>query len=168
MSIVVRPLQEGDSISELTRLLHEAYAQLAALGFNYTAVDQTEQVTRERVSAGECYVAELEGQIVGTILFCDSARSVGCDWFERPGVSSFHQFGVLPAAQRQGVGRQLLLFVEMRARETGAAEIAFDTAEGALDLIRWYRRHGYRDVGHVQWEGKTYRNVIMSKTVSRP
>ncbi len=35
-AIIIRDLQPGDSIAEMTRLLHAAYAGLAAMGFNYT------------------------------------------------------------------------------------------------------------------------------------
>lgn len=38
---VIRPIEPGDSLEELTRLLHRAYAPLGKLGLNYTAVDQS-------------------------------------------------------------------------------------------------------------------------------
>ena len=80
-------------------------------------------------------------------------------------VSSLHQFAVLPQHQGHGIGGKLLAFVEDKARACGAREIALDTADGAADLIDWYRRRGYREVGHVQWDGKTYRSLVMSKTL---
>jgi GNAT superfamily N-acetyltransferase len=168
MKVLVRLIADDDSLMELTALLHAAYAQLAALGFNYTAVDQTEDITRQRIEDGECYVALVEDQLVGTILFHDASKPNGsCPWFERTEVSTFHQFGVLPAFQNRGIGGSLLMFVEKRARELGALEIAFDTSEGAVDLLRWYIRRGYREVAHAQWKGKTYRSVIMSKTLAQ-
>jgi GNAT superfamily N-acetyltransferase len=167
MAVSIRRLAASDSLSELTALLHAAYASLGAQGFNYTAVDQTEDATRTRIAWGECYVAEKDGHIVGTISFSDPMRSKGCPWFNRPEVSSLHQFGVLPQYQRRGVGGKLLAFVEDRARVSGAEEIALDTAEGATDLIGWYRRRGYRDVDHVQWDDKTYRSLVMSKALRR-
>src|SRR5258706_9377743 len=103
MNVNFRLLTDDDSLAELTNLLHAAYAQLGALGFNYTAVDQTENVTRDRIAGGECYVAQKDGRLVGTILFRDGRHSKGCAWFDRPYVSTFHQFGVLPAFQNQGI-----------------------------------------------------------------
>ena len=169
MSVLVRQFSSNDSLTELTKLLHEAYAQLGALGFNYTAVDQPERVTRNRMEGGECYVATVDGRMVGTILFhAPSNLDGGCPWYERPDVSTVHQFGVLPAFQNRGIGGKLLNFVEDRAKELGASEIALDTSEGASDLIAWYVRHGYREVAHAQWKGKTYRSVILSKMLGRP
>jgi len=165
MNLAIRRLAAPDSLSELTALLHDAYASLGALGFNYTAVDQTEDETRKRIARGECYVAEQDGHIVGTILFHDPIRSKGCAWFSRPEVSSFHQFGVMPQHQGRGIGASLLAFVEDKAKASGAGEIALDTAEGAVDLIGWYRHRGYRNVGHVQWDDKTYRSLLMSKAL---
>lgn len=168
MNFLIRLFTEGDSLTELTTLLHASYAQLGAQGFNYTAVDQTEDITRERLEDGECYIALSEGRMLGTILFRDAEHAHGCPWYDRSDVSSFHQFGVLPDSQGQGIGGKLLTLVEAKAKETGAKEIACDTSEGAADLIHWYTRRGYRQVGHAQWEGKKYRSVLISKALGSP
>jgi len=161
---VVRPLRGDDSIAELTAPLHAAYAQLAAMGFNYTAVDQTDDVTRARIEGGDCYVAVEGGKIVGTILY--HRHSDGCPWYAQPHVGVINQFGVSPSCQRGGIGTRLMAAAEARAAETGASELALDTSEGADHLIAWYGRLGYRFVEHVQWPGKTYRSVVMSKVLS--
>jgi len=161
MAIEFRLLQRSDSIADLTALLHAAYAQLQRLGFNYTAVDQSEQTTRDRIAGGECYVAIDAGHIIGTILFRRHSR--GCAWYEQRHVAAVHQFGVVPTAQCSGVGSKLIQLCEARAIETGATEIALDTAEGAAHLVSWYARLGYRPVAIEQWQGKTYRSLILSK-----
>ena len=56
MTIVIRPLVTDDSIAELTNLLHAAYNGLGDLGFNYTAVDQSEDVTRKELPAANAMV----------------------------------------------------------------------------------------------------------------
>lgn len=160
----IRALAPSDSIEKLTELLHAAYAQLAALGFNYTAVDQTEEVTRRRILGGECYVACDDNEIIGTIMFYPRARG-GCAWLERPDVAGVGQLGILPSWQRRGIGTALMAWSEKRARSIGATEIALDTSEGATHLIRWYTALGYRQVDIVQWNGKTYRSLILSKTL---
>jgi len=165
MTFTIRLLTEQDSIAELTELLHNAYAQLGAMGFNYTAVDQPEHVTRRRISGGECYIAVNGGLVLGTILFHRHPR--GCAWYEQAHVAAVHQFGVRPNAQRHGVGAALLTFAEDRARAHGAGELALDTSEGATHLIAWYRKMGYRQVETAQWTGKTYRSVILSKPLTR-
>jgi GNAT superfamily N-acetyltransferase len=159
--VAIRALRDSDSLDELTALLHAAYSQLGRLGFNYTAVDQAVAVTRERIAGGECYVATANGALVGTVLL--HRHATDCHWFRQPHVATIHQFGVLPAHQRGGVGSQLLDFAERRAVGLSASELALDTAEGAAHLIDWYARLGYRHVATEQWEGKTYRSVILSK-----
>jgi GNAT superfamily N-acetyltransferase len=61
------------------------------------------------------------------------------------------------------VGSRLLRHAEERARELGAREIALDTAEGAAHLVRYYEARGYAPAGHVRFEGKTCRSVVLSK-----
>ncbi len=161
--LVVRALAYTDSIAAVTELLHAAYARLGAMGFNYTAVDQTEEVTRQRIGRGDCLVAVDDGVLVGTIMFHAPGRSSGCPCYERLDVATIGQFGVLPDRQGDGIGLRLLQEAERLAVASGATELALDTSEEADHLVSWYEREGFRFVEHAQWEGKTYRSVIMSK-----
>ena len=166
---IIRPINATDSRTAMTELLHAAYAQLGAMGFNYTAVDQTEEVTRKRIARGDCLVAvDADGTLVGTIMLHAPGRSSGCPWYERPEVASIGQFGVSPNRQAGGLGIRLLREAERLAIASGALELALDTSEGADHLIAWYKRQGFRFIEHAQWDGKTYRSVIMSKTLARP
>jgi hypothetical protein len=47
----IRTFAPNDSLIELTQLLHRAYANLGALGLNYTAVDQTPEDTAKQGTA---------------------------------------------------------------------------------------------------------------------
>lgn len=165
MEVKIRPLAESDSITELTQLLHRAYAQLAEMGLKFVATHQDDETTRHRLKDAECFVAELDGQMVGTILFRPPGTARGCDWYNRPDVAVFGQFGVEPTEQGHGIGGALLEHVELRARELNAAELALDTAESAQHLIDLYSKRGFRIVGNVKWEPVNYRSVIMSKAL---
>lgn len=166
MQVAIRRFDPSEGrVSELTSLLHRAYKHLADLGLRYVATYQDDATTLSRIQHAECYVAEFDRRIVGTITFRSAERTSGCDWYDRQDVSSFGQFGVEPSLQGRGIGALLMDKVELRARKTGAAEIALDTAEPATHLIELYTNRGYRIVGNVQWDVTNYRSVIMSKTV---
>lgn len=150
-------------MEELTDLLHRAYGTLGAMGFNYTAVDQPVERTRQRASDGECYVAVDGGRIVATATFGLAETMTRPPEYARPGLAYFTQFAVEPALQGTGLGSRLLRHVEEQARARGATEIALDTAEGATHLVRYYASRGYVAIGHVARAGKTYRSVILSK-----
>ena len=159
----IRRLGPGDSLEELTALLHRAYGALGAMGFNYTAVDQPVERTRERTSDGECWVAVEEGRIVGTATLGLAEAMADPPEYARPGMACFQQFAIEPALQGKGLGSRLLEHAEERARELGAKEIALDTAEGAAHLIRYYEARGYALSGHVRFGRKTYRSVVLRK-----
>ena len=159
--LVVRRLAPTDSIPEITALLHRGYARLAAMGFNYTAVDQTDAATRERAGNGVCFVATLDGRIVGTVTLADPGRVRGTPCFEKPGVSVAGQFAVAPELQARGVGAALMDAAENLARERGDVAVAGDTSEGATHLIAFYERRGFRVVERVRWAGKTYTSVVL-------
>jgi GNAT superfamily N-acetyltransferase len=165
MQPTIRPLQAGADYEALTGLLHRAYASLAAMGFRYTATYQSIETTRHRCESGTCLVAEIDGVIVGTVTFYDARQTEHSEWYDRPEVASFGQFGVEPALQGLGIGALLMDEVERLAAESGAKEIACDTAEGATHLIRSYEKRGYRIVGTVDWGATNYLSVILSKEI---
>lgn len=164
-TIFIRPLLAGDSVEDLTELLHRAYAVLAGMGLKYMATHQSVEVTRARVAEGECFVATSNRAIVGTIAFRPAARTKGCPWYDRPEVASFGQFAVEPTLQSNGLGRRLVAQVEERARASGAKEIALDTAEPATHLVEWYGRLGYRFIETTKWSHTNYRSVVLSKAL---
>lgn len=163
--IEIRPLAEVDSIESLTQVIHEAYARLGAMGLNYTAVDQSPEVTRQRASRGVCLVAVHGGRLIGTITLQPTEPDSQCEYFRQAHVASARQFAVSPDFQGLGLGGALLEAAEAWAARNGYVEIAIDTAEPARHLVDLYSRRGYLHVGWVQWPGKTYRSVVMSRTI---
>ncbi len=175
-AITVRRLRPGDSLAELTTLLHKAYAKQVKLGLHALASHQTPEITRKRVGKGECFVAVMhEGgheRLVGTIMFQEpswggggGAPESGPRWFRRHDVCNFSQFAVEPELQSRGIGAMLIQTVEKRAKELGMGELALSTAEPDADLVAYYRRRGFRDVERFDWGVTNYTSLIMSKSV---
>lgn len=165
MSVVIRLLRTEDSLVEMTWLLNLAYRSLAQMGLNYTASYQDVATTAERIEDAETYVADLKGRIVGTITLYAGDPDLTCAWYARPDVAHFGQFAVLPELQGQGIGSALIAVVEDRARALGKAELALDTAEPATHLVDLYKKRGYRTVSVIQWNGKSYRSLVLSKAL---
>lgn len=164
--VVVRRLAGSDSIAELTKFLHRAYGGLAERGLRFVATHQSDDTTLRRTAAGECFVATLDDRLIGTVTLRAKGTGRGCDWYQRPNVACCEQLGVEPDLRGRGVGTLLLDVVEQRAWETGADEIALDTAEEAGDLTAWYRRRGYRFVEEADWDVTNYRSVVLSKSLA--
>jgi GNAT superfamily N-acetyltransferase len=163
---MIRRLRPDDSIAALTALLHEAYLPLAEAGFRFVASHQSEEVTRLRSARGECFLALDGPEIVGTLVLGAPGDAGGCDFYVRPGVATLHQFAVHPSSQRQGIGSELLRVAGERAVELGAAVLALDTAEGAADLLAFYRRRGFAEVGRADWRpAVNYPSLILAKGI---
>jgi GNAT superfamily N-acetyltransferase len=168
--VTIRPLAASDCLTELTGLLHASYASLAAQGWNFTAVDQPVDVTRDRLAGAQGFVAELDGRLVGTVAI-RGPKPAGEAYiadpppplYTTPGTAILSQLAVHPDCRGLGVGERLIDAAEAWAGAQGFAEIALDTAEPATALRRRYERRGYVTVGGVQWHGKTYASVLMSK-----
>jgi GNAT superfamily N-acetyltransferase len=161
----IRPFRESDSFEALTLLLNRAYAELGEMRLNYTAVDQSAAVTAQRIENGQCFIAEWDGGLVGTALVKPTDVRSECAYFTRAGVASLRQFGVYPNFRRRGIGLQLIQSCEDWARAHGFRELALDTAKPAKHLVSLYTRLGYTPVGVVQWPGKVYESVVLSKVL---
>ena len=132
----VRRWQTGDSLAELTALLHRAYAPLAAAGMNFTAASQSQAMTQQRLLGAHTWVAVQGGQIVGSITAAGpfdpnlQAWAHARPWFYRQDLAHFHQYAVDPAlqGQGQGLGAELLRSAEAWACGQGHRAMLLDTA----------------------------------------
>ena len=171
--IDIRLLAARDSLEALTELLHRAYAPLVARGLNLTVGTQPVATTQRRIAEGQCFVAEQRGRIVGTVTVCgpydlhSSPWAAGVPAFRDRDTAHFHQFAVAPELQHRGLGRRLVAACERWAREHGYKRMALDVAEPAVELRALHRSLGYVDVSTVQWDGKSYRSVVMEKPLDQ-
>ncbi len=152
-------------MAALTALLHRAYRKQVEMGLRPLAGRQTEDVTRQRTTSGETLVAQSEGRLVGMILLNEKEEAAFPSHFLEPHVAHFSLFAVDPDCQGRGIGRLLLEAAESRARELGYTELALSMAEPDTELLNFYVRLGFAQVGHWQWPYTNYRSVILSRRV---
>ena len=164
-TITLRRLQPDDSIDELTALLRRAFARLGAGGLNCTCVDQTPDITRQRIGEGECLVALNGPRIIGTVTLQTSDPKAEIPWYRHPSVASLHQLGVEPVHQGGGVGKALLNAAEEWAFKQRCVALALDTPEPARQLHAYYVQQGFSRQSIVQIAGRSYRSAVFSKVV---
>jgi GNAT superfamily N-acetyltransferase len=155
-----------DDLLPLTELLHRAYAELAARGLKFVATHQPPEMTEKRVRAGNCFIAEANGVILGTITVQRSKPDARLATYREPTTFIFGQFGVDPTMRGKGIGRALHDRALRFAAANGGTAMALDTAAPARHLIALYFRWGYREVGRHSWESTNYESVIMKKELS--
>ncbi|GAB2870691.1 GNAT family N-acetyltransferase [Streptomyces mayteni] len=159
----LRRFQEGDSVEELTRLLHRAYADHAAAGRVFFASYQSPDDTRHRLGKGECWVArDADDRLVGTVTV--AAPFAAPDGYPLAGAAgSFWQLAVDPAWRGAGLGRRLLTLAETRIAALGLARVVIDTSVEAEELVAWYRRRDYAPAGSWRWTVTNYDSVVLAK-----
>lgn len=164
VDVVTREVGPYDAISEITELLHRAYARNAKAGLRFNACDQDHTRTQERLNGGAGFVLERQGKIVGTLALC-LFEGLPYGTYHPDGlVASCGQFAVEPDLQSLGLGALLLAAAETRAREAGATFLALDTAKPAAGLVAYYERRGFEIVGEVDYRPSTnYVSWVLSK-----
>lgn len=161
----VRLFEDRDT-DGLTDLLHAAYAELGARGWNYTAVDQDAATTRARARGGQCWVAESDGQLVGTLTM---SLPPSTDLFELTMAAReehrawLNQVAVSPGARGRGISADLWRRGRAWAASQGASSVGVDTAIPAEHLVALYTAWGFTAVDTIHWPGKTYDSVVMTR-----
>ncbi len=143
-------------------MLHRAFSPMGRSGIGCTSYNQSEEMTRQRAAVGECFVAVVDGRIVGTVTLQSSGRRSDCRWYRQPHVTSLHQFAVDPAYQGTGIGKGMLSHAMEWAREHHFEELALDTPLPAKHLIQFYEAQGFRQVELVQFSGRAYVSCVLS------
>jgi GNAT superfamily N-acetyltransferase len=153
LSVAIRAARPADAPAALA-VLHAAHAWNLANGFNFTAATMSLDELSRRMAPETFFVAEAAGRLVGTVEVAPEPE---------PGLWGLHLLGVDPSAEGRGVGRALVAFAEAHAAAHGAEAHRLDTPEPHPWLPSFYCRLGYTHTGTVQWEGKHYRSVFLTK-----
>ncbi len=160
-----RLINQADSIEKINQILRSAYSSLAANGMKYAASHEDVEATRKNIGKGECHLVISNSEIIGCATIRRPGAELGPAWYANPGVITFGRFAINPIHQGQGIGSKFLDYIESRAKELGAKELALDTSEKADHLIKMYEKRNYRFIEYHQWDITNYRSVVMSKSL---
>lgn len=87
-----------------------------------------------------------------------------------PAFPAHLHMGLLPEAQRQGIGSRLLIHMEARLRDRGVGGIHLVTSNYHRQAIPFYLKHGYTQLlnrGHRMWSGlRDYHSIVFVKRLA--
>jgi GNAT superfamily N-acetyltransferase len=166
--VTVRRLAAHDSLVELTALLHDAFSRLKDMGLNCTCVDQSVDTTRQAVGKGECYVAECNGHLVGTVTLCGPDAGSRSELYRQGDVASVRQLGIAPDSQSIGLGSALLDLARSWARARDYRCVALETPKPAQHLLDFYAARGVRAIEAIRFPGRCYVSAVMCKDLGSP
>jgi ribosomal protein S18 acetylase RimI-like enzyme len=147
MTVTVRPAHDEELalVGELT------YAAYAADG-HVSSEDGYAAHLRDaatRAAEGELYVAELDGEVVGTVTFCPQGSTFA--ELAQPGEGEFRMLAVAPPARRRGVAEALVSLCLERSRELGYDAVVLSSLTGQAEAHRLYERLGFRRTPDLDW-----------------
>lgn len=137
-----------DDVQDVVALVESAYrGESSKVGWT------TEAHLLDGQRTDESAVRDIIGSADGRVLLAvdDASGSiVGCCQLERRGgdVAYFGMFAVVPQLQGGGAGKLLLAEAERQAKhDWGCARMEMTVIAQRADLIAWYVRRGYREMG---------------------
>lgn len=140
-------------------------------GLDHWSSYYTREMIEDKISSCEVYLVSEENVSVGT--FCISEKMF--DFYNelpRPlpfkdlEVNAFYpsMLAVDPDHQGKGVASKILEFLEQIARERGIKYIRFDCREEYSDLVSFYKKRGFVEVGRFS-EGEGQNCLLMEKEI---
>lgn len=104
------------------------------------------------VEQGSLYMMKTKGVCVGTITFDELQEEAfnEVDWKNQAEkYLVIHRIAVFPSWQKKGVGRKLVEFAEVYAKENNYKSIRLDVASTSEHLIKLYESIGYAEAGEI-------------------
>ncbi|NBD23638.1 GNAT family N-acetyltransferase [Paenibacillus glycinis] len=138
MDVRFRLATEADA-ERLLAITYDAYVTIRELELHWPAANADLALIEDNVRKNDCYVLEVDGDIKATV-----THSKGNELKGLTDLPFLKWFAVDPASQGQGLGGQLLDWVERTvAEQTGAPGVTLATAEKHPWLLPMYERRGY-------------------------
>lgn len=145
-------VSEARDIWRVTRIAYAPYKGVIKPTFG--ALRVTVGAIRHQIRTGKYFyiVARHEDRVIGT-LRCRKRR----------GYLGLSRLAVLPEYQRNGIGRRLMEWAEEEARRLGLRRLRGEVRAVMPDLLRYYRRMGYRPIGRRSRKGYPGYLIIVQK-----
>lgn len=99
--------------------------------------DPSRQIVEEYLKRGQCYVAEIEHQIVGVYVLLPT----------RPETIEVVNIAVAEVMHGKGIGRQLVTHAIETARSQGYKTLEIGTGNSSIGQLALYQKCGFRIVG---------------------
>ena len=163
MNLIIRPYRSGEEqyVAEAHRRIYTEEYRWGESFTYYAAQIALTFPTRGKCPEEELWVAELDGQLVGSILLCRT---------EEDGTGQLRLFLVEKAHRNSGIGTALTDALLARARAVGYRRLILWSAAPLHDALRHYEKLGFvyeEAVDNHDWslEGKVVKEIKMSLTL---
>ena len=140
-----------DDVPAIESIVRDSYARYVPLIGREPAPMTADY--RNLVSAGEVWVAEREGSVIGVLVLRRDEQTL-----------LLENVAVSPPHQGQGVGRALIAFAEQHGRDLGLEAVTLYTNEAMRENLRLYPRLGYVETGRRTADG--YARVYFRKPLA--
>ncbi len=128
---------DEQTILDITNAAYEHYVPLLGRKPQPMEVDYL-----PKIEAGEVWLLDLEGQLVGMIVVVDEVDCL-----------LIYSVAVRPQFQKRGLGRRLLAWAEARAAQAGYSRTRLYTYGRMVENIALYGRVGYVETGRKAYAG---------------
>ncbi|UOE92480.1 GNAT family N-acetyltransferase [Alkalihalobacillus sp. LMS39] len=99
--------------------------------------DPSREIVEEYINRGECFIAEIEQQIIGVYVLLPT----------RPETVELVNVAVTEEQQGRGIGKQLVINAIKVAKTKGYKTIEIGTGNSSIDQLALYQKCGFRIVG---------------------
>lgn len=125
--------------------------------------DPSEEMVKEYLHRGSCFVAEEEKQVIGVYVLLPT----------RPGTAEIVNVAVAETHQGRGIGKKMVMDAIQRAKENNYKTIEIGTGNSSIGQLALYQKCGFRISGVDRdffvrhYPEKIYENGILCRDMIR-
>ena len=125
-------------------------------------------IIREDIKARTYFIAEENGEIIGGINIDENQDKtyLTLHWADK--TNQFlvvHRLAVIEEKWGDGIGKELMLFVEQIVAEEGYQSIRLDTYSGNPKAMEFYRKLGYKERGTIDLKAEKDKYYCFEKII---
>jgi tRNA threonylcarbamoyladenosine biosynthesis protein TsaE len=144
--------------ADVADVIHRSFAARPPLEPPAPALTEDTESVAKAIAGSGGLVAELDGAIVGALLFDES----------RPGLLGLHRVSVHPERQGHGVASAMVGVAEQIAKARGADGVWLWVREELPDTVQFWLRRGYFRTGSEGVHGVVQKSLPACVTVESP
>ena len=142
---------EIPAIAEVIRASNEPYAAVTPADFYAAYLASALDLEGRMRDGGTVLVAEVDGELVGTVTYFQDASWESMPMDPAPGSAGLRATAVHPDRQGLGIGRALVDACLERGRSQGAQRMLLHTAAFMVPAIALYERLGFVREPALDW-----------------
>ena len=145
------------SLADIQRLISKAHRDNIKNGLLYATASQTMEKLKQKIGDGVCFVAEENGNLIGTATVCLKKINY---WYYNGTVALIKLVAVDPDSKHSKIGTKLIEACIRQAKENRVKVVVTDSAEKNVIFGKLASRYGFKTIDYCKYKANNFISIV--------